>query len=131
MRAVSAAVLAIVLALGGTACGQADEAVEQGQQALQDVRSRAEQVADTARFCASLLELLGEVREGRYREAARSASEAAGQVPRQVRQDVRTLLEAARAARRQQNPAALDDPEVRRAADRLRTFASDRCNPAG
>lgn len=95
---------------------------------VDDLRSGAEQVTETARFCLSLARAASAVDAGSPDTAADAAEEVLVHAPDDVRADARTVVEAIRAAE-DHGASALDDPEVRDAIDRLRERTTQLCDP--
>jgi hypothetical protein len=98
------------------------------RQHADDLRDGAQQLSDQARFCLALARTVTAIESGSPTTAAEAAEEAYAQAPSDIRDEAATVVDAVRAARDGEG-SGLDDPEVRAAAERLRTRAEDLCDP--
>lgn len=113
-------VVGALIALSG--CSQIDQVVDEAQ-------TQVAEVADTLEFCSTAVQLADAV-DSQDVDAAVTAGEAfVGKAPDEIRPDAELVLAAAREAQ-DGDPSALQSAEVQDAADRLRAFTVDECNPA-
>jgi hypothetical protein len=95
---------------------------------VDDLRSGADDLSERAQFCLSVARTATAVEAGSPETAATAAEEALAQAPEELRDDARFIAERLRAARDGDHDA-LDDPEVREAAERLHDQTRELCDP--
>lgn len=121
VRRVLVSALAVPLLLAVTACSDVADRVD-------ELRSGAEQVTETARFCLSLARAASAIDAGSPDTAADAAEEVLVHAPDDVREDARTVVDGIRHAE-DRGENFMDDPEVRAAIERLRDRTTDLCDP--
>lgn len=120
MRLPLLALLLVLLALSG-ACSDV-------QQQVGEVREATRELTDRARFCLSVTRAATALEGGNVETAAEAAQEAAAQAPAELRGDATIVADAADAYRAGDR-AALEDPSVLAAAERLREDTRAMCDP--
>lgn len=129
MRTATAMLAVTVLLAGTTACGGGPELLQQGGEAVEDARSRADELTATVRFCTRLLRLARQVSDRDVQGAARTADQLAADAPAAIQEELTTVVEAVRTSRRRDDPAVLTSREVRSAVTAIRRYAGERCDP--
>ncbi len=112
------AVLAVLLA----SCSDVQDRIDQ-------VRDSASELTDQARFCLTIARTVSAIESGSPQTAAEAAEEAFAQAPEEVRADAEAVLDAIRSTDGGA-AEALEDPDVRAAAERLRDRTADLCDPS-
>jgi hypothetical protein len=102
-------------------CADARERVD-------DLRADADELTDRARFCLSVARTASAIEAGSPETAADAAEEVLAQAPDELREDARFVADRLREAR-DGDREALQDPEVREAAERLRDRTRELCDP--
>ena len=120
MRTTPAAVLLGAALLTG-ACAEVGEVVEQASE-------RAHEVAETARYCVQAIEVAHAVSDQDVDAAVEAGRELVEVAPSELADDAQLLLEAAEQAQGG-DTAALADPDVAAAAQRVRTETDRTCSP--
>jgi hypothetical protein len=95
---------------------------------VDDLRTGADELSDRARFCLSVARTASAIEAGSPETAADAAEEVLAQAPDELREDAGFVAERLRAAR-DGDRDALEDPEVREAAERLRDRTRELCDP--
>jgi hypothetical protein len=116
-RALALALLTVVT----VGCADARERVD-------DLRAGADELTDQARFCLSVARTVSAIETGSPETAADAAEEVLAQAPDELREDARFVADRLREAR-DGDREALQDPEVREAAERLRDRTRELCDP--
>lgn len=115
----------VALLLGGAlltgACADVEQAVDQASE-------RANEVAETARYCVQALEVAHAVSDRDVDAAVEAGRELVEVAPAEIADDARVVLDAAERAQGG-DMAALEEDEVVAAADRLRTTTEATCSP--
>jgi hypothetical protein len=117
-RALALALLTVVT----VGCADVRERVD-------DLRADADELTDRARFCLSVARTASAIEAGSPETAADAAEEVLAQAPDELREDARFVADRLREAR-DGDREALEDPEVREAAERLRDRTRELCDPA-
>jgi hypothetical protein len=120
MRTTLSAVLLGAALLTG-ACAEVEGAVDQAS-------DRANEVVETARYCAQALQVAQAVSDQDVDAAVTAGEELVEVAPPEIADDARILLDAATRAQ-DGDTAALQDEEVVAAAERLRTTTEETCSP--
>lgn len=100
------------------------------EQAVEEVTGRANEVAETARYCVQAIEVAHAVSDRDVEAAVTAGEELVEVAPPELAGDAQTLLDAAERAQ-DGDLSALEDPEVTDAAERLRTRTEETCTPEG
>lgn len=129
MRTATAMLAVTILLAGTTACDRGREVLSEGDRAVEDARSRADDLTATVRFCTRLVRLTTQVTDRDVQGAARTADQLAADAPAAIREELTTVVEAVRASRRRGDPAPLASREVRSAVAAIRRYAGERCDP--
>lgn len=122
MRSAPAALLLAAGVLTG-ACAEVGQAVDEASQ-------RANEVAETARYCVQAIEVAQAVASQDVEAAAEAGRELVEVAPAEIAEDARTVLEAAERAEGG-DPSALQGEQVVAAAERLRAATEQTCSPGG
>lgn len=120
MRTTPAALLLGAALLTG-ACAEVEQAVDEASE-------RANQVAETARYCVQAIEVSQAVSDRDVDAAVEAGRELVEIAPPELVDDARIVLEAAERAQGG-DTAALQEERVVAAATRLRTATEQTCSP--
>ncbi len=125
----------LVLSLGAVACGQAEqvgdavgEAVDQASEAADQVREQAEEVATLARFCTAAARTAEAVNAQDWDAAIEHGETMVAEAPDDIVTDARTVLDGAKAYRDGDQQAVMSE-EFQGAAERVKAYAEDHCDP--
>lgn len=125
MRRVATTLTALTLVLTLGACGDAVETVQEG---VRDATERAQEAVQTAQFCKAALDVANAVDDRDWDRAIERGEVMVAEAPDDIRDDAQTVLEGAKRIR-DGDAAAAQDEQFQAAAERVRTYARDRCDP--
>lgn len=120
MRTTPAALL-LGAALMTGACAEVEQAVDSASE-------RANEVAETARYCVQAIEVAQAVSDQDVDAAVEAGRELVEVAPEEIADEARIVLDAAERAQGG-DMAALQEDEVVAAAERLRTTTEETCSP--
>jgi malonyl CoA-acyl carrier protein transacylase len=103
-------------------------ACSQVQQVIDDASERVNEVVETARYCAAALRLADAVSDRDVDAAVSAGRDLVEVAPDEIAADAQLLLAAAEEAQAG-DLERLQEQEVVDAAERVRTFTEDTCNP--
>ncbi|HEX9888169.1 MAG TPA: hypothetical protein VGA69_01725 [Nitriliruptorales bacterium] len=125
MRHPLAILAVIVLPLTLGACGDAVESVQEG---VDQATRQAGEAIQIAEFCRAALDVANAVDDQDWDRAIERGEVMAAEAPDDIRGDTQTVLEGAKRIR-DGDTAAAQDEEFQAAAQRVRDYARDRCDP--
>jgi hypothetical protein len=112
---------AALLIVGSAACVDVRGTVD-------ELRSDVAELSERSRFCLALARTLTAIESGSPDTAAESAEEVLAQAPADVRERAAAVADTLRDAQ-DRGGVALDDPELRAAAEELRDRTRELCDP--
>lgn len=127
MRYVLAPLLAVLL-VSGVGCDEAAEVADEASEAIGEGAEEVEEGIDLAQFCVDAAQAADAVDDGDYGEALDHATSALEDAPDDIQPALETLVDAARRYN-EGDAAAIDENEVRAAADEIETYAQEQCDP--
>lgn len=135
MRALTAATLAIVLSFGAAACSEAEQiqetvetAIGQASETAAQVREQAERAATLAQFCTAAVRTADAVNSQDWDAAIQHGETMVAEAPEDIEADAETVLTGAKAYRDGDQQAVMSE-EFQGAAERVKAYAQDHCDP--
>lgn len=135
VRSAVVALLAATLAVGCGAQDQLDEQIGRAEELADDVRTRVdearEQFEDTAQrveFCAAAARVATHLEREDYAGAIEAGQTMASKAPDQIQPQARTVLDGL-VAFRDGDPDHLQSESFQRAAEDVRNYTVDACDP--
>ncbi len=139
MRSAAAVATIAVLAFGASTCGQAEDVtaqVEQGiSEAVDTATSAAEQaqeqvteVSELAQFCTAAARTAQAVNAQDWEQAIEHGQTMVAEAPDEIRPDAETVLDGAQRYVDGDQSAVMSE-EFQDAAEEVKAFTEDRCDP--
>lgn len=128
-RLVATVAVLAAFALTGAACGTAEDAVDQGREAIEQAEDAARDTAQRAQYCRAALQVASAVDDRDWDRAISAGEEMVAHAPDEIVDEARTVLDGARRIRDGQTQVA-QSQEFQDAAEAVRTFTRERCDPA-
>jgi hypothetical protein len=118
----------VLLLVSGVGCDEAAEVANEASEAIGEGAEEVQEGIDLAGFCVDAAQAADAIDEGDFGEALDHATAALGDAPDDIRPALETLVDAARQYA-DGDAAAIDEDEVRAAAEEVETYARERCDP--
>lgn len=115
-------------AIGETAGEVADDLGDAVSDAATEVRDTTSDLSDLVGFCDAARRAEGAVEARNAGDALEAAEDLAAEAPDDIRDAARTLLDGVRAWH-DGDEQAIQDEDVQRAAEDVRVYAEERCDP--